>query len=34
MRAAIRRGLLHGIILGLYAVLGYLIAFTVMGGRV
>jgi hypothetical protein len=34
MRAAIRTGLVHGIILGLYAVLGYLIAFTVMGGRV
>jgi hypothetical protein len=34
MRAAVRKGLLHGIILGLYAVLGYLIAFTVMGGRV
>jgi hypothetical protein len=34
MRAAVRRGLVHGIILGLYAVLGYLIAFTVMGGRV
>jgi hypothetical protein len=34
MRAAVRKGLVHGIILGLYAVLGYLIAFTVMGGRV
>jgi hypothetical protein len=34
MRAAVRRGLVHGIILGLYAVLGYLIAFTVMGGKV
>jgi hypothetical protein len=34
MRAALRKGLVHGIILGLYAVLGYLIAFTVMGGRV
>jgi hypothetical protein len=34
MRAAVRKGLLHGIILGLYAVLGYLIAFTVMGGQV
>jgi hypothetical protein len=34
MRAAVRRGLVHGIILGLYAVLGYLIAFTMMGGRV
>ena len=34
MRAAVRRGLVHGIIFGLYAVLGYLIAFTVMGGRV
>jgi hypothetical protein len=34
MRAAVRKGLVHGIILGLYAVLGYLIAFTVMGGQV
>ena len=34
MRAAVRRGLAHGIILGLYAVLGYLIAFIVMGGKV
>jgi hypothetical protein len=34
MIAAVRKGLVHGIILGLYAVLGYLIAFTVMGGRV
>jgi len=34
MRAAVRKGLVLGIILGLYAVLGYLIAFTVMGGRV
>jgi hypothetical protein len=34
MREAVRKGLVHGVILGLYAVLGYLIAFTVMGGRV
>jgi hypothetical protein len=34
MRAAVRRGLVHGIILAAYALLGYLIAFTVMGGRV
>lgn len=34
MRAAIRTGLVHGIILGLYAVIGYLIAFIVMGGKV
>lgn len=34
MGAAVRKGLVHGIILGLYAILGYLIAFTVMGGRV
>lgn len=34
MIAAVRKGLVHGIILGLYAVLGYLIAFIVMGGKV
>jgi uncharacterized membrane protein required for colicin V production len=34
MIAAVRRGLVHGIILAAYALLGYLIAFTVMGGRV
>jgi len=34
MRAAIRKGLGVGIILAAYALLGYLIAFTVMGGRV
>ena len=34
MRAAVRKGLIHGIILGLYAVIGYLIAFIVMGGKV
>jgi len=34
MRAAIRTGLVHGIILGLYVVLGYLIAYIAMGGRV
>ena len=34
MRAAVRKGLVHGIILGLYAVIGYLIAYIVMGGKV
>ena len=34
MRAAVRKGLIHGIILGLYAVIGYLVAFIVMGGKV
>ena len=34
MRAAVRKGLAHGIILGLYAVIGYLIAYIVMGGKV
>jgi hypothetical protein len=34
MRAAIRTGLFYGIILGTYAFLGYLIAYTAMGGRV
>ena len=34
MRAAIRTGLVRGIILGLYAVIGYLVAFIVMGGKV
>jgi len=34
MRAAIRTGLVHGIILAAYALLGYLIAYTAMGGRV
>jgi len=34
MRSAVRRGLVHGIILGLYAVIGYLVAFIVMGGKV
>ena len=34
MIAAVRKGLVHGIILGLYAVIGYLIAYTAMGGRV
>lgn len=30
--AAIRRGLVHGIILGLYAVIGYLIAWVIVCG--
>jgi hypothetical protein len=34
MGAAIRKGLAVGIILSVYALIGYLIAFTVMGGRV
>ena len=34
MRAAFRKGLGVGIILSVYALIGYLIAFTVMGGRV
>ena len=34
MRDAIKTGLAHGIILSVYALIGYLIAFTVMGGRV
>ena len=34
MRAVVRKGLVHGIILGLYAVIGYLVAFIVMGGKV
>jgi len=34
VRAAVRKGLAVGIILAVYALLGYLIAFTVMGGRV
>ena len=34
MIAAVRKGLIHGIILAVYALLGYLIAYTAMGGRV
>jgi hypothetical protein len=32
MREAIRKGIIHGIILGAYAVLGYLIAREIMRG--
>jgi hypothetical protein len=32
MREAIRKGLIHGIILGTYAVIGYLIAREIMRG--
>jgi hypothetical protein len=32
MREAIRKGIIHGIILGSYAVLGYLIAREIMRG--
>ncbi len=34
MIAAVSKGLIHGIILAVYALLGYLIAYTAMGGRV
>ena len=34
MIAAVRKGLIHGIILSVYAVIGYLIAYIVMGGKV
>jgi hypothetical protein len=32
MREAIRKGLIHGVILGTYAVLGYLVAREIMRG--
>jgi hypothetical protein len=32
MREAIRKGLIHGFILGTYAVLGYLVAREIMRG--
>jgi len=32
MREAIRKGLIHGLILGAYAVLGYLVAREIMRG--
>ena len=34
MLAAIKEGLLRGIILALYALIGYLFAYIAMGGRV
>jgi hypothetical protein len=34
MRAAIKTGVTRGVILALYAVLGYLFAYVAMGGRV
>lgn len=32
MKEAIRKGLIHGIILGTYAVIGYLVARAIVGG--
>jgi hypothetical protein len=32
MRAAVRKGLIHGIILSVYALIGYLIAYIALGG--
>jgi hypothetical protein len=32
--AAVKKGLVHGIIIAAYALLGYLIAYIAMGGRV
>jgi len=32
MRKAIRKGLIHGVILGTYAVIGYLVAREIMRG--
>jgi hypothetical protein len=32
MREAIRKGLIHGVILGTYAVLGYLVAREILRG--
>ena len=34
MIAAVKKGLVHGIIIAAYALLGYLIAYIAMGGRV
>jgi hypothetical protein len=34
MRAAIKIGLIRGVILALYALIGYLFAYVAMGGRV
>lgn len=34
IKAAIKQGLIRGIILALYALIGYLTAYTIMGGRV
>jgi hypothetical protein len=34
MREAVITGLKRGIIIALYALIGYLIAYTAMGGRV
>jgi hypothetical protein len=34
MREAIRIGLIRGVILALYALIGYLFAYIAMGGRV
>lgn len=34
MRAAIKIGLMRGVILALWAVIGYLFAYVAMGGKV
>ena len=34
IKAAIKRGFIRGVIIAAYGLLGYLIAYTVMGGRV
>ena len=34
IKAAIKQGLIRGVIIALYALIGYLVAFTAMGGRV
>lgn len=34
MLAAVKSGLIRGIILALYALIGYLFAYVAMGGRV
>lgn len=34
IRAAIKTGLIRGVILALYALIGYLFAYVALGGRV
>ena len=34
MKAAIKTGIIRGVILALYALIGYLFAYVAMGGRV
>lgn len=34
IKAAIKQGFIRGVILALYALIGYLTAYTIMGGRV